>query len=146
VSVSAPPHRRQLVDLLAPPGRAAELQRRARSCPGWQLTRRQVCDLELLACGGFSPLESFLGREDYRTVCESMRLADGTLWPVPVTLDVPDEVAAAARSTGTLALHGPGRALLAVLRVTGIWNGGPQPSGRGVPAAAHAPAVHQRNA
>jgi sulfate adenylyltransferase len=109
------------VDLLAPPDRAAELSQRASCWPSWRLTRRQLCDLELLACGGFSPLESFLGRDDYLAVCESMRLADGTLWPVPVTLDVPDEVAAAAGSAGTLALRGPGRTLLAVLRLTESW-------------------------
>jgi sulfate adenylyltransferase len=121
VTISAPPHGGRLVDLLAPPARAAELSQRASRLPSWRLTRRQTCDLELLACGGFSPLESFLGRDDYLAVCESMRLADGTLWPVPVALDVPDEVAAAAGSAGALALRGPGRALLAVLRLTESW-------------------------
>jgi sulfate adenylyltransferase len=121
VLISAPPHGGHLVDLLARPDRAIELKQRARTCPSWQLSQRQLCDLELLTCGGFSPLESFMGRDDYLGVCEAMRLADGTLWPVPVTLDVPDEVAAAARSAGMLALRGPDRVLLAALRVTESW-------------------------
>lgn len=117
----APPPLKQLTDLLVPPVRAAELRQRARGLPAWQLTRRQLCDLELLACGGFSPLKCFLGREDYLAVLGSMRLADGTLWPVPVTLDVPDEVAAAAGPAGMLALHGPDQVLLAVLHLTESW-------------------------
>jgi sulfate adenylyltransferase len=121
VIVSASPHGGKAVDLLAPFGRAAYLRQHASGRPGWQLTRRQLCDLELLACGGFSPLKTFMGRDDYLAVRDSMRLADGTLWPVPVTLDLPDEVAAAAGSAGMLALRGPDRALLAVLRVTESW-------------------------
>ena len=115
------PHGGRLVDLLAPPDRASELKQRARKSPSWQLTRRQLCDLELLACGGFSPLEGFLGRDDYLAVCDSMRLADGILWPIPVTLDVPEEIAAAAESAGTLALRDSNRVVLAVLRVTESW-------------------------
>ena len=57
------------------------------------LTRRQLCDLELLLVGAMSPLAGFMGRADYESVCTRMRLADGTLWPMPITLDVPPEVA-----------------------------------------------------
>ena len=121
MTVSALRHGQQLADLMAAPERAAELRRRARRCPGWPLTQRQLCDLELLACGGFSPLQRFLGREDYHAVCDSMRLADGTLWPVPVILDVPDEVATAARSAGLLKLGGPDQELVAVLHRTESW-------------------------
>jgi ATP sulfurylase len=119
-----PPHGGTLVDLLATGDEAAELSGRAAASPGWRLTPRQRCDLELLACGGFSPLRSFLGRDDYLAVCETMRLADGTLWPVPVTLDVPDEIASAARPGRSLALRDHDDTLLAVLQVAEAWRPG----------------------
>ena len=62
----------------------------------WELTPRQLCDLELIASGAFAPLETFLGRKDYESVCDRMRLQSGALWPVPVTLDLPEETLAAA--------------------------------------------------
>lgn len=117
----AVPHGGRLVDLLVPPERAAELRRLSVTWPSWRLSRRQLCDLELLACGGFSPLRGFLGEDDYRSVRESMRLVDGTLWPVPVTLDVTDGVLAAARRSGTLALRDSEGVMLAALHVDQAW-------------------------
>jgi sulfate adenylyltransferase len=116
-----PPHGGVLVDRLVDTDRAAEIKQRAPGWPAWRLTRRQRCDLELLACGGFSPLRSWLGQDDYRSVCESMRLADGTLWPVPITLDVPEAVVSAAAPGKTLALRDSDGGLLASLRVTQAW-------------------------
>jgi ATP sulfurylase len=121
VLTEMPPHGGALVDLLVGSERAAEIEESAAGWPGWRLTRRQRCDFELLACGGFSPLRSWLGQDDYLRVCESMRLADGTLWPVPVTLDVPAEVAGQVRHGGMLALWDSGGELLAALRVTQVW-------------------------
>jgi sulfate adenylyltransferase len=69
------------------------------------LQPRQLCDLELLLSGGFSPLRGFLGRADYESVCARMRLADGTLWPIPVTLDVTEEMAAKLAPGGSSALR-----------------------------------------
>ena len=65
-----------------------ELRARASTLPSLQISERAVCDLELLATGGFSPLDRFMGQADYERVLAEMRLADGTLFPIPVTLPV----------------------------------------------------------
>ena len=64
------------------------LKAEAGSMPSWDLTARQACDLELLMNGGFFPLKGFNSQADYDGVVDKMRLADGTLWPMPITLDV----------------------------------------------------------
>ena len=87
------PHGGTLINLLVDSRRAVELQAASRTWLSWDLTPRQLCDLELLLNGGFSPLRGFMTHADYESVCASMRLADGTLWPVPVTLDVSEELA-----------------------------------------------------
>lgn len=83
-----PPFGDSLVNLVAPKERAAELKSRANRLPTLQLSDRAVCDLELLATGAFSPLNRFMGRDDYVRVVEEMRLADGHIFPIPVTLPV----------------------------------------------------------
>src|SRR2546426_4177451 len=110
-----------LVDLTTSAVRQRELLEGSRRWLSWDLTPRQLCDLELLLNGGFSPLKTFLGRADYETVCERMRLSDGTLWPVPVMLDVSDEIAAALKPGERLALRDPEGVLLAVLDVGEVW-------------------------
>ena len=85
------PHGGKLIDLLASPERTSQLRFASAEWPSWELDPRQLCDLELIANGAFSPLTRFLGRSDYETVCGAMRLASGALWPIPVTLDVTDE-------------------------------------------------------
>lgn len=77
-----------LVDLLVAEEERAAIMNRAALLPRVQLTQRNLCDLELLATGGFSPLRKFMGEADYRSVLHSMRLADGTLFPIPITLPV----------------------------------------------------------
>jgi sulfate adenylyltransferase len=115
------PHGGALVDGLVGAARAAELRAASRGWPSWDLTPRQLCDLELLLNGGFSPLGGFLSRADHDSVCRRMRLADGTLWPIPVTLDVPGELAGALRPGAELALRDPEGVMLAVLHVEDVW-------------------------
>lgn len=87
----------------------------------WDLTERQLCDLELLLNGGFSPLEGFLGREDYEAVLSGMRLADGTLWPIPITLDVTPAFAEQLELGETIDLRDREGVLNAVMTVTDRW-------------------------
>jgi sulfate adenylyltransferase len=83
----------------------------------WALGPRQLADFELLATGAFHPLAGFLGERDYRSVCDRMRLADGGLWPVPVVLDLPEELASRLATGGLLELEDPEGMLLGRLTV-----------------------------
>lgn len=111
----------ELVNLLAVSERASELQSQSRGWPSWDLTPRQFCDLDLLMNGGFSPLRGFLGRKDYESVCARMRLADGTLWPIPITLDVTEEFKGKIELGGTIALRDAEGVMLAALHVEEVW-------------------------
>ena len=116
-----PPHGGALVDLFAAGGRRAALQAASRDWPSHDLTPRQLCDLELLASGGFSPLTGFLGRRDCDRVCAEMRLGDGTLWPIPITLDVPEALASSLSPGARLALRDGEGVMLAALDVEDVW-------------------------
>ena len=108
------PYGGSLVDLLVPREDREELKERAGRLPSIQLSDRAVCDLELLATGGFSPLDSFMGSEDHARVLAEMRLADGSLSPIPVTLPVePGDV----HLDGEVALRNAKNELLAVMTV-----------------------------
>ncbi len=82
------PYAGPLTDLIVGDERAAEMKATAKDFASLTLDERGLCDLELLAVGGFSPLKSFLGKANYERVVGEMRLVDGTLWPLPVTLPV----------------------------------------------------------
>ena len=101
--------------------RRVELKAKSRDWPSWDLTQRQLCDLELLLTGAFSPLKTFMSRPDYETVRDDMRLTDGTLWPIPITLDVSAEAAAQLPKDSNLALRDPEGVVLAVLHVSYVW-------------------------
>ncbi|HVU10360.1 MAG TPA: bifunctional sulfate adenylyltransferase/adenylylsulfate kinase [Phototrophicaceae bacterium] len=84
------PYGGTLVDLVIAPDKLEERKAYASRLRSLQLSPRSVCDLELLAVGGFSPLDRFMGQADYQRVLDEMRLADGTLWPMPITLPIPE--------------------------------------------------------
>jgi sulfate adenylyltransferase len=116
------PHGGELVDLIVGPEEASELKAHSREWPSWDLTPRQLCDLELLLSGGFSPLAGFMNKADYESVCHNMKLANGTLWPIPITLDVTEDFA--KKLTGgssKIALRDPEGVMLAVFHVDEIW-------------------------
>ena len=80
------PYGGKLVNLIAEEQEREELLARAPKLSSIKITMRNLCDLELLATGGFSPLATFMGKSDYERVLHEMRFSDGTFWPLPVTL------------------------------------------------------------
>jgi sulfate adenylyltransferase len=116
-----PPHGGTLVDLRADADQLATLKTESRDWPSHDVTPRQLCDLELLLNGGFSPLTGFLAKADYTRVCDEMRLADGTLWPIPIMLDVSEELATTLSPGANLALRDPEGVMVAVLKVEDVW-------------------------
>jgi sulfate adenylyltransferase len=116
------PHGGELIQLQATAERALELKAHSREWPSLDLSERQLCDLELLLNGGFSPLRGFMNRADYEGVCHNMRLANGTLWPIPITLDVSEEFARKLTpGSSKIALRNPEGVMLAVLEVEDVW-------------------------
>ncbi|SNX70939.1 adenylylsulfate kinase /sulfate adenylyltransferase [Cereibacter ovatus] len=100
---------------------AQKLKVDAGNLPSWDLTARQVCDLELLMNGGFHPLKGFLTEADYDGVVDNMRLADGRLWPMPITLDVSEKFAESVEPGQDIALRDAEGVILAILSVTDKW-------------------------
>lgn len=116
-----PPHGGVLKELYLEADDAAELKQRSAGLPGVDLDTRQLCDLELLLSGAFSPLEGFLTQRDYDRVVEEYRLADGTLWPIPITLDVTEAFAERLAPGSEVALRDSQGVPLAVLEVQDIY-------------------------
>jgi len=117
-----PPHGGELINLIAEPPEVVDLKAHSKQWPSWDLTARQLCDLELLITGGFSPLEGFMTRADYDSVCQNMRLVSGVLWPMPITLDVTEEFAKKLTAgSSKIALRDPEGVMLAALHVEEIW-------------------------
>jgi sulfate adenylyltransferase len=116
------PYGGQLVDLLAVGDERDSIMSRATLLPRLQLTQRNLCDLELLATGAFSPLRKFMGKDDYLSVLESMRLAGGTLFPIPITLTIAPNPKISEGAE--IALADEHNDLLAIMRVEEIfeWN------------------------
>jgi len=113
------PYGGELVDLVLSGEERDELWARAASLPRLQLSARSVCDLELLATGGFSPLKRFMNQADYDRVLEEMRLSDGTLFSIPITLPVRAE--SGVKLDSEIALANQHNDLLAVMRVEEIY-------------------------
>lgn len=115
------PHGGKLVSPLVDNARAEELKLASRDFASVTLSQRQICDLELLLNGGFSPLSGFMGREAYESVVERMQLPDGTIWPIPVVLDVDGEFAEKLQPGTMIALRDQEGFMPAVLTVEEIW-------------------------
>ena len=113
------PYGGRLVDLMVPADELAEARAYASTLPSLQLSPRAVCDLEMLAVGAFSPLDRFLGEADFRAVLHDMRLADGTLFPIPVTLPVAADAGLQAGSD--VALRDSMNDLLAIMTIEDLY-------------------------
>ena len=119
-SILIAPYGGRLIDLRPSEESARQRRERVKELPSLQISERAVCDLELIANGSFSPLDRFMGESDYRSVLESMRMEDGTLFPLPVTLpvDLPPEVGLDSE----VALRDSRNEALAILRVEEIFS------------------------
>jgi sulfate adenylyltransferase len=126
------PHGGVLVDLYLSEEEADTEREKARDLKSWDLTPRQLCDIEMLLNGAFSPLAGFLGKADYESVVETMRLADGTLWPIPVTLDVSQAFADSIETGEEIALRDQEGVLIATLSVEDIYTPDREAEARGV--------------
>ena len=100
---------------------AQKIKMEAAELVSWDLTPRQICDLELLMNGGFNPLKGFLSQADYNCVVENMRLADDSLWPIPITLDVSQGFADSVELGQDIALRDQEGVILATITVTDSW-------------------------
>ena len=119
-------------DLLVPSSEQLSLKKKAFAYPSWTLTERQICDLELLLNGGFAPLNGFLSKANYESVLENMRLADGSLWPIPITLDVTTEFSKELEVSDSITLRDKEGFALAVLTISDIWMPGMKAEARAV--------------
>ena len=98
-----------------------KLKAEANNYPSLQLSDRHLCDLELIFNGGFDPLIGFMSQNDYDSVVSDMRLSDGSLWPMPITLDVDDKFASKISNTPKITLRDKEGFVLAILKIEDIW-------------------------
>ncbi|MCY4222486.1 MAG: adenylyltransferase, partial [Thiotrichales bacterium] len=114
-------NRTSLKPLLVGEAEAQTLKSESLDMPSLTLSQRQLCDLELLMNGGFTPLDGFMDRETYTPVLDSMRLPDGQLWPIPVVLDITRERAEKLEVGSRVALRDQEGLALAILDISGMW-------------------------
>lgn len=108
-------------ELLLSPKAAEQAKLEATHLRTFTLSNRQLCDLELFLCGGFSPLVGFMTEKEYKNVLSSLRLPNGTVWPIPLPLDVPEEFAKETSEGEKIALYDKEGLLLAILTVSDIF-------------------------
>ena len=114
------PYGGELVDLLVPRAKLLQRAAHANTLPSIQVSPRVACDLELLAVGAFTPLRGFMGEADFRAALDTMRLADGTLFPMPITLPVDES--AQVEIGQEIALRDSRNNLLAIQRVDELYD------------------------
>ncbi len=113
------PYGGKLVDLMVPTEKREEVKAYANHLPSIQISERAACDLELLATGAFSPLDRFMSRADHQRVLDEMRLADGHIFPMPITLPV--EPGPDIKAGQDIALRDSKNNLLAVMTIEEVY-------------------------
>jgi sulfate adenylyltransferase len=111
------PHGGRLVRRLAEGAEGKRLAAKAQGLPTLRLNRRNICDLEMIAVGAYSPLEGYVGRKDYESVLTTMRLSNGLPWSIPITLRVDPEEAARLKEGNEIALTAESGKPLAILHL-----------------------------
>src|SRR5215471_10455047 len=99
------PYGGQLVSLVSQEDCYEELSSYAKRLPSIRLSERSLCDLELLAVGAFSPLDRFMAAGDYRRALDEMRLSNGAIFPLPITLPISEEALSTIRLDQDVALR-----------------------------------------
>jgi sulfate adenylyltransferase len=115
------PHGGRLINRLVDAADASAVAKEAAGLPVITLRPAQCCDLEMIAIGAFSPLTGFARRADFESICRSMRLADGTVWPIPITLAVDDATKVPLRAGSSAAMRHPDGTLLGVIDIEEIY-------------------------
>ena len=115
------PHGGELKELYLTESGAEHEKLAAGNYPNWNLTDRQLCDIELVLNGAFSPLDGFLSRVAYDSVLAKMRLPSGLVWPIPITLDVTRDFASSVKEGDRIALRDPEGVLIATMEISDIW-------------------------
>ncbi|MCL2929390.1 MAG: sulfate adenylyltransferase [Trichodesmium sp. St16_bin4-tuft] len=113
-----PAHGGHLINRIATPAERQEFIEKAESLPKIQLDKRALSDLEMIAIGGFSPLNGFMDKDDYESVVVDMRLKNGLPWSIPVTLSVSEEVAGSIKEGSWVGLSSPEGEFAGVLELT----------------------------
>ena len=115
------PHGGKLCNLIVDKKRKIEIFKEFSVYESYTLNDRQLCDLEMLLNGGFSPLEGFIDRLEYESVLQDKRLTSGIAWPLPITLDVPHKLYKNIEVNSKIVLKDNEGKPLALLTVTDIW-------------------------
>ena len=120
------PYGGKLASLMVSADQAEVLKRESMKLPSLDLDWRQLCDLEMLLNGAYSPLLGYMGQADYDRVLEKLELADGTSWPCPITLTIPAKQAEKLKAGARVALRDGEGFMLAVLTISDLWRSDPE--------------------
>ena len=116
------PHGGSLINCYCDNTESNQYKSKAVNYQSWTLTDRQLCDLELILNGAFSPLDGFMNQQCYNSVLENNRLLDNNVWPMPIILDVKSDVANKVKINDNLALRDKEGYLIAIIQISDKWN------------------------